>query len=73
MDIFWYTSENTMVIIQQKKGSVCSTPGVVTEEGERILNTGLNNGGTIRQRSLHTIEKHGSNQHAIKVNLSLIL
>ena len=35
-------------------------------------NKRCNNGGTTRQRSLHTIEKHGSNQHAIKVNLSLI-
>ena len=32
-----------------------------------------NNGGTTRQRILHIIEKHGRNQHAIKVNLSLIL
>ena len=35
-------------------------------------NKRCNNGGTTRQRSLYTIEKHGSNQHAIKVNLSLI-
>ena len=32
-----------------------------------------NNGRTVRQSILHTIEKHGSNQHAIKINLSLIL
>ena len=75
-----------MAIIQQKKGSACSltnisTPGAVTEEGKRNTQHGTdvhkknkrcNNGGTTRQRNLHTIEKHGSNQHAIKVNLSLI-
>ena len=75
-----------MAIIQQKKGSACFltyiiNPGAVTEEGERntqhgtdahIKNKRCNYGGTTRQRILHTIEKHGRNQHAIKVNLSLI-
>ena len=60
---------------------ILSTPGAVTEEGKRNTQHGTdvhkknkrcNNGGTTRQRSLYTIEKHGSNQHAIKVNLSLI-
>ena len=60
---------------------ILSTPGAVTEEGERNTQHGTdahkknkrcNNGGTTRQRILHTIEKHGRNQHAIKVNLSLI-
>ena len=30
------------------------------------------NGGTTGQGVLYSIEKHGSNQHAINVNLSLI-
>ena len=29
MDIFWYTSENTMAIIQQKKGSACSLTNII--------------------------------------------
>ena len=39
----------------------------------RIKNKRCNNGGTTRQRILHTIEKHGRSQHAIMVNLSLII
>ena len=40
MDIFWYTSENTMAIIQQKKGSACSLTNIINSwrcyrEGER--------------------------------------
>ena len=29
MDIFWYTSENTMAIIQQKKGSACCLTNII--------------------------------------------
>ena len=75
MDIFWYTSENTMAIIQQKEGvcmfsnPILSTPGAVTEEGERNTQHGTDVHKKNKRCQLKNI---GRNQHAIKVNLSLI-